>query len=61
MSQPELFPTPHGWQVARGYSQLVKGFSDRAFLDPEVAGRRDGERTGAVLVAAGSFDLVATT
>jgi hypothetical protein len=30
-------------------------------LDPEVAGRRDGERTRAVLAAAGSVDLVATT
>ena len=54
MSQPEKFPTPQGWQVARGCSQLGADG-----LDPEVEGRRDGERTLAVLAAAGSVDLVA--
>ncbi len=54
MSQPEKFPTPPGRQVARGCSQ--RGADG---LDPDVEGRRDGARTGAVPAAAASVDLVA--
>ena len=54
MSQPEKFPTPQGCELARGCSQLGADG-----LDPEVEGRRDGERTRAVLAAAGSVDQVA--